>query len=68
MEYPQINAADLVQALTEQRDAAMNNAAQLKALLDAALKRERERNNAKSPAPDNTDRYLDENGALSDRA
>lgn len=65
MEYPQINAADLIQALTEQRDMAMNNAAQFKALLDAALKRERER--AVTPAP-NTDRYLDENGALSDRA
>lgn len=43
MEYPPINATDLVQALTEQRDAAMNNAAQFKALLDAALKRERSR-------------------------
>jgi hypothetical protein len=66
MEYPQINAADLVQALTEQRDAAMNNAAQFKALLDAALKRERER--AATRAPTNTDRFLDEAGALSDRA
>lgn len=68
MEYPQINAADLVQALTEQRDAAMNNAAQFKALLDAALKRERERERVSAAAPNNTDRYLDEAGALSDRA
>lgn len=65
MEYPQINAADLVQALTEQRDMAMNNAAQFKALLDAALKRERER--AATPAP-NTDRFLNKDGALSDQA
>ena len=66
MEYPQINAADLIEALTEQRDMAMNNAAQFKALLDAALKRERGR--SAPPAPTNTDRYLDEAGALSDRA
>ena len=52
MEYPQINAADLIQALTEQRDAALNAAAQYKAMLDAALRREVERNQAEQNKTD----------------